>query len=152
MWSEEAAVAVNGTPELPKRLPWTQGRVASWVRTVDHKRIGILYIGTSLVFFLVGGIVALLMRAQLATPNEHFITRDSYNELFTMHGTTMIFLFVVPILAGFANFLVPLMIGARDMAFPRLNALSYWLFLGGGIILFGSFLATGGAAHAGWYS
>ena len=137
---------------LPNRIPWTQGRVASWVTTVDHKRIGILYIATSLVFFLVGGIVALLMRAQLATPNEHFITRDSYNELFTMHGTTMIFLFVVPILAGFANFLVPLMIGARDMAFPRLNALSYWLYLLGGIVLMSSWFASHGAARAGWYS
>src|SRR5918911_3468004 len=152
MWSEAAAVAVNGTPELPKRLPWTQGRVASWVTTVDHKRIGILYIGTSLLFFLVGGIVALLMRAQLATPNEHFITRDSYNELFTMHGTTMIFLFVVPILAGFANYLVPLMIGARDMAFPRLNALSYWLYLLGGLVLMCSWMASSGAARAGWDS
>jgi cytochrome c oxidase subunit 1 len=145
-------VAGNGTSELPKRLPWTEGRVASWVTTVDHKRIGILYIGTSLVFFLVGGILALLMRAQLATPNEHFITRDSYNELFTMHGTTMIFLFVVPILAGFANYLVPLMIGARDMAFPRLNALSYWLYLFGGLVLMASFFAKHGPARAGWYS
>src|SRR5205823_11023033 len=108
-------------------------------------------IGTSLVFFIVGGIVALLMRAQLATPNEHFITRDSYNELFTMHGTTMVFLFVVPILAGFANFLVPLMIGARDMAFPRLNALSYWLYLLVGIVLMASFFAVHGSARSGWY-
>ncbi|TML64851.1 MAG: cytochrome c oxidase subunit I [Actinobacteria bacterium] len=137
---------------LPTRIPWTQGRVASWVTTIDHKRIGILYIGTSLVFFLVGGILALLMRAQLATPHEHFVTRNSYNELFTMHGTTMIFLFVVPILAGFANFLVPLMIGARDMAFPRLNALSYWLYLLGGIVLMSSWFAARGAANAGWYS
>jgi cytochrome c oxidase subunit 1 len=145
-------VAVNGTSELPKRIPWYEGRVASWVTTVDHKRIGILYITTSLLFFVVGGILALLMRAQLATPNEHFITRQSYNELFTMHGTTMIFLFVVPILAGFANFLVPLMIGARDMAFPRLNALSYWLYLLGGLVLMSSFFAKHGPASAGWYS
>jgi cytochrome c oxidase subunit I len=131
---------------------WFRGRVTSWVTTVDHKRIGILYIGTSLVFFIVGGVLALLMRAQLATPNEHFVTRNSYNELFTMHGTTMIFLFVVPILAGFANYLVPLMIGARDMAFPRLNALSYWLYLFGGIVLMGSFFASQGPARSGWYS
>src|SRR4029434_7521084 len=88
-------------------------------------------------------------RTQLATPDMHVVERDSYNELFTMHGTTMIFLVVVPIFAGFANFLVPLMIGARDMAFPRLSALSYWLFLLGGIILLGSFFAAGGAARAG---
>jgi cytochrome c oxidase subunit I len=90
------------------------------------------------------------MRAQLATPNEDFITRDGYNELFTMHGTTMVFLVVVPILAGFANYLVPLMIGARDMAFPRLNAFSYWLFLLGGIVLYSSWFAAGGAPRAGW--
>ena len=92
------------------------------------------------------------MRAQLATPDETFLTQNSYNELFTMHGTTMIFLVVVPILAGFANYLVPLMIGAKDMAFPRLNALSYWLFLLGGIVLWLSLFAKGGAPHAGWWS
>ena len=86
------------------------------------------------------------MRSQLATPNEHFITRDSYDELFTLHGTTMIFLVIVPILAGFGNYLIPLMIGARDVAFPRLNAFSYWMFLFGGITLFLSFFAGGGAA------
>ncbi|TMK34012.1 MAG: cytochrome ubiquinol oxidase subunit I, partial [Actinobacteria bacterium] len=87
---------------------------------------------TSLVFFGAGGLLALLIRAQLATPDEHFITRNAYDELFTIHGTTMIFLFIVPFWAGLANFVVPLMIGARDMAFPRLNAASYWFFLFGG--------------------
>jgi cytochrome c oxidase subunit 1 len=144
-------VAVRATVE-PYRRDWRHGRVMSWVSTTDHKRIGILYIATSLVFFAAGGILALLMRAQLAQANEHFITRQSYNELFTIHGTTMIFLVVVPIFAGFANYLVPLMIGARDVAFPRLNALSYWLFLFGGITLYLSFLAKHGAAHASWYS
>jgi cytochrome c oxidase subunit I len=134
------------------RADWRRGRVASWLTTVDHKRIGALYIGTSLVFFVAGGILALLIRAQLAQANETFVTRHSYNELFTIHGTTMIFLFIVPFWAGLANFLVPLMIGARDMAFPRLNALSYWLFLFGGLTLFLSFFANGGAASAGWYS
>ena len=134
------------------RPDWRQGRVASWITTVDHKRIGILYAVTSLVFFAAGGLLALLMRAQLATPNEHFITRNSYNELFTIHGTVMIFLFIVPFWAGLANFLVPLMIGARDMAFPRLNALSYWCFLFGGVTLFLSFFAAGGASKSGWYA
>jgi cytochrome c oxidase subunit I len=134
----------------PIAVPWTRGRYASWLVTTDHKRIGILYIATTLLFFIAGGIMALLMRTQLATPDEQLITGNSYNELFTMHGTTMIFLVIVPILAGFGNFLVPLMIGAKDMAFPRLNALSYWLFLLGGIVLMLSFLAKGGAAHAGW--
>jgi cytochrome c oxidase subunit 1 len=135
---------------LPARPGWYEGRFARWLTTTDHKRIGILYISTSLVFFIGGGVLALLMRAQLATPNEHFITRDSYSELFTIHGTTMIFLVVVPIWAGFANYLVPLMIGARDMAFPRLNALSYWFFLFGGLTLFLSFFSSGGAAKCGW--
>jgi cytochrome c oxidase subunit 1 len=134
----------------PVGVPWTHGRVASWLTTTDHKRIGILYIGSTLAFFVAGGIMALLMRAQLATPNESIVTRNSYNQLFTMHGTIMIFLVVVPLMAGFGNFLVPLMIGARDMAFPRLNALSYWLFLLGGGVLMLSFLAKGGAAQAGW--
>ncbi len=134
------------------RADWRGGRVSSWITTVDHKRIGVLYIGTSLVFFAAGGLLALLMRAQLAQANETFVTRHSYDELFTIHGTTMIFLFIVPFWAGLANYLVPLMIGARDMAFPRLNALSYWLFLFGGLTLFLSFFANGGAASAGWYS
>ena len=134
----------------PVSIVVSRGRLSSWLTTVDHKRIGILYVVTSLVFLLLGGLLALFMRAQLATPNEHFVTKDSYNELFTMHGTTMVFLVIVPLWAGFANFLVPLMIGARDMAFPRLNALSYWLFLLGGIILYSSWFAAGGAPRAGW--
>ena len=125
------------------RPPWYEGRFARWLVTTDHKQIGILYISTSLIFFVGGGILAMLMRGQLATPNEHFITRDHYNELFTLHGTVMVFLVVVPILAGFGNFLVPLMIGARDVAFPRLNAMSYWFFLFGGLTLFLSFFAIG---------
>jgi cytochrome c oxidase subunit 1 len=148
-------VAVRSEAAYP--VSWQRGRVASWLVTVDHKRIGILYLVTALFFFAVGGIMALLMRAQLATPNETFVTKNSYNELLTMHGTTMIFLFVVPILAGFGNFLLPLMIGARDMAFPRLNAFSYWAYAFGGLVLMASFLAGGppgnsGAAHAGWTS
>jgi cytochrome c oxidase subunit 1 len=140
-------VAARAEPIVPT---WHQGRVASWVTTVDHKRIGILYIWTSLVFFAAGGILAMLFRAQLATPNEHLLVRQSYNQVVTMHGTTMIFLFVVPILAGFGNYLVPLMIGAKDMAFPRLNAFSYWMFLLGGIVLYSSWFAKGGPSAAGW--
>src|SRR5438093_10077252 len=133
-------MAVNAEVQ-PFRTDWRRGRVTSWVTTVDHKRIGILYIWTALLFFALGGFLALLIRTQLATPDEHFLTKSSYNEVVTIHGTTMIFLVVVPILAGFGNYLVPLMIGARDMAFPRLNALSYWLYLLGGITLFASFFA-----------
>ena len=142
-------MAANAETPVPT---WQRGRIAGWLVTVDHKRIGILYIVTSGVFFLAGGVMAMLMRTQLSQAGNDFLTRDSYNEVLTMHGTTMVFLVVVPILAGFANYLVPLMIGARDMAFPRLNALSYWLFLFGGIILLFSFFAQGGAARSGWTS
>src|SRR3954468_16969079 len=144
-------MAVNVTP-APAATIVSRGRYSGWLATVDHKRIGILYILTSLLFFVAGGIAALLMRSQLARPNEHVFTRETYDQMFTMHGTTMIFLVVVPVFAGLANFLVPLMIGARDMAFPRLNALSYWFFLLGGIVLYASWFSGGGAARAGWYS
>ncbi len=129
---------------------WRDGRVTSWLTTLDHKRIGILYIVTAFGFFFAAGVMALLMRAQLSQADNELITANSYNQLFTVHGTMMIFLFVVPILAGFGNYLVPLMIGAKDMAFPRLNAMSYWLFLLGGLVILSSFLAEGGAASSGW--
>jgi cytochrome c oxidase subunit 1 len=143
-------VASSAPAVVPYRRDWRQGKVMGWVTTVDHKRIGILYIVTSLFFLGVGGIMALLMRAQLATANEHLLTKDSYNSVLTLHGTTMVFLGIVPILAGFGNFLVPLMIGARDMAFPRLNALSYWMFAFGGIVLYASLFSKHGAANTGW--
>jgi cytochrome c oxidase subunit 1 len=131
---------------------WKEGRVTSWLTTVDHKRIGVLYLVTAFGFFLLAGVMAMLMRAQLSQADNHILTRDGYNQLFTIHGTMMVFLFVVPILAGFGNFVVPLMLGARDMAFPRLNAASYWLFVIGGFVLLSSFFAEGGAARAGWTS
>src|SRR6266550_5803124 len=143
-----SSVAVRAEPVYP--VPWYRGRFTSWITTVDHKRIGILYLITCLIFFGAGGILAILMRTQLAHANENFLSAEHYNEVMTVHGLTMVFLVIVPILAGFGNFLVPLMIGARDVAFPRLNALSYWLFLLGGLILFGSFFASGGAAKTGW--
>jgi cytochrome c oxidase subunit 1 len=121
----------------------------SWLTTVDHKRIGILYLITTLFFFLVGGLMALVMRLQLETSNGSVVSAERYDQLFTMHGTTMIFLFVVPIMAAFGNYMVPLQIGARDMAFPRLNAASYWLLLFGGISLYASFL-FGAGPDAGW--
>src|SRR3954453_5786047 len=111
---------------------------ASWVTTTDHKRIGIMYLVLTFAFFVLGGVEALLIRLQLAVPNNDFITPQTYNELFTMHGTTMIFLFVVPVMAGFGNYFVPLMIGARDMAYPKLNALSFWLLVAGGLVFYGS--------------
>jgi cytochrome c oxidase subunit 1 len=123
----------------------------SWITTVDHKRIGVLYLFTALAFFLVGGVEALLIRIQLAQPENSFVSADTYNQLFTMHGTTMIFLVVMPLSAAFFNLLVPLMIGARDVAFPRLNAFSYWVFLFGAILInVGWFY--GGAPDAGWFA
>jgi cytochrome c oxidase subunit I len=125
--------------------------VLGWLTTVDHKRIGLLYLGATALFFLAGGTEAMIMRTQLATPNEHLVGPSTYDELFTTHAVTMIFLFVIPMsLGAFGNYLVPLMIGARDMAFPRLNALSFWLFLGSGCFIYaGVFMGTG--PNAGWF-
>src|SRR5690349_5377250 len=125
------------------RRPTATTGVWSWITTVDHKRIGLLYFFTSFFFFLVGGMEALLIRSQLARPNGHVLTAQQYNEIFTMHGVTMIFLVVMPMSAAFFNYLLPLMIGARDVAFPRLNAFSYWAFLFGGIFLYSSFFLGG---------
>ncbi len=122
----------------------------SWVTTVDHKRIGILYGVSAFAFFLIGGVEALLIRAQLARPGLDVVSAQAFNALFTMHGTTMIFLAIMPFSAAFFNYLVPLMIGARDVAFPRLNALSFWIFLAGGLLLNASFLA-GAPPDAGWF-
>jgi cytochrome c oxidase subunit 1 len=132
--------------------PAHHGRFASWITTTDHKRIGILYILTSLLFFALAGLMGLVIRLQLMQANGDVVDPQRYNELVTIHGTSMVFLVGVPILAGFGNYLVPLMIGAQDMAFPRLNALSYWLFAFGGAVLMLSFFAQGGAAQAGWTS
>ena len=129
----------------PEPRGWT-----SWITTTDHKRIGIMYMVTTFVFFVLGGVEALMIRLQLGAPNNTLVTPTVYNQLFTMHGTTMIFLFVVPMMAGIANYFVPLMIGARDMAFPRLNALSYWLLLAGGIVFYASLFWN--PPEAGWVS
>jgi cytochrome c oxidase subunit 1 len=123
----------------------------SWVTTVDHKKIAIMYGASALFFFLIGGIEALLIRLQLATPNGKLLSADLYNQIFTMHGTTMIFLVVMPIGAAFMNYLLPLQVGARDVAFPRMNALSFWVFLFGGVVLNSSWL-LGGGADGGWFN
>ncbi len=124
--------------------------VVSWLTTTDHKRIGILYISTSFVFFLLGGALAELIRTQLYQPDSKLFSFHTYNQLFTIHAITMIFLFVMPVTVGFANFIVPLQIGAPDMAFPRVNAFSYWLFPLGGILIWAGFLSPQGAAPGGW--
>jgi cytochrome c oxidase subunit 1 len=132
--------------------------VASWITTVDHKRIGLLYIGYALVFLVIGGIEALVMRVQLSMPNNHFVTAAVFNRMFTMHGTTMVFFVGMPILFGFGNYLVPLMIGARDMAFPRLNSFSFWISAFGGLLLYFSFVGgdglygAGTAPDVGWFA
>lgn len=120
---------------------WGEKRgLVAWVKTVDHKRIGVRYMVTAFIFFLLAGIEALIIRAQLSGANRHLVSPDTYNQIFTMHGTTMIFLFSTPILFGFGNYFVPLLIGARDMAFPRLNAFGYWVFLFAGTFMWMSVL------------
>src|SRR5919198_2235022 len=130
--------------------PRPRGRIMSWLTTTDHKKIGILYLVNSFAFFVIGGIFALLMRTELAAPGTQIFHPHAYNQLFTLHGTLMIFLVIFPMLAGFGNYLVPLHIGALDMAFPRINALSFWLLPVGGLSILSGFLAKGGAAAAGW--
>src|SRR6202165_2631469 len=133
-------------------------KLHEWVTTVDHKRLGILYLGYALVFLVIGGIEAGIMRIQLLRPHNDFVSPQVFNRMFTMHGTTMIFFVVMPLVFGFANYLIPLMIGARDMAFPRLNAFSFWLTAFGGILLYFSFLGANGlygagnAPDVGWFA
>jgi len=147
----ELALRQRPRPELTTSVAQRELRGwTTWVTTTDHKKIGILYLWTVLAFFILGGTEALLIRVQLGAPDNTFLDPTTYNQLFTMHGTTMIFLVVVPVWAGFANYFLPLMIGARDVAFPRLNAWSYWMFLFGGIALYASFLFT--PPEAGWTS
>jgi cytochrome c oxidase subunit I len=129
-------------------LPGRAG-LRSWLTTVDHKRIGVMYLLVTLFFFLTGGLMALVIRLQLESSNGTVVSPERYDQIFTMHGTTMVFLFVVPVMAAFGNYIVPLQIGARDMAFPKLNAASFWLLLFGGLTMYSSF-AFGGAPDTGW--
>src|SRR5690349_615824 len=148
-------------------IPWTDDdlarrsvveRLHDWVTTVDHKRLGLLYVLYALGFFVVGGIEALIIRIQLIAPNNQFVSPPVFNRMFTMHGTTMIFFVVMPLVFGFANYLVPLMIGTRDMAFPRLNAFSFWMTAFGGLLLYFSFVGgnglygAGNAPDVGWFA
>jgi cytochrome c oxidase subunit 1 len=137
-------------PGAKVETPTFWGAVASWLTTVDHKRIGILYGSSAFIFFLIGGIEALIMRLQLARPDNTLVGAQTFNELFTMHGTTMVFLAIMPMSASFFNYMIPLQIGARDVAFPRLNALSYWIFLSGALFLHASFV-FGAVPDGGWF-
>src|SRR5439155_2647280 len=143
------SIPTPAPPAPPAASPTGVG-LRSWLTTVDHKRIGIMYLVTTLFFFLTGGLMALVIRLQLETSSGTVVSAERYDQIFTMHGTTMVFLFVVPVMAAFGNYMVPLMIGARDMAFPRLNAASLWLLILGGLVMYLGFLWGGGAADAGW--
>src|ERR1700722_9080630 len=137
--------------------PWVQ-TLHEWVVTVDHKRLGVLYILYAVFFLVIGGIEATIIRIQLMVPHNHFVSPEVFNRMFTMHGTTMIFFVAMPVLFGFGTYLIPLMIGARDMAFPRLNALSFWLTAFGGLLLYFSFIGgnglygAGNAPDVGWFA
>src|SRR5271170_8060364 len=149
--------AIDLTPQTKPQRLFLQ-TVHEWLTTVDHKKLGIMYIVYALIFLLIGGLEAVLMRIQLAVPHNHFVSPQVFNRLFTMHGTTMVFFVGMPILFGFGNYLVPLMIGARDMAFPRLNAFSFWITAFGGILLYFSYLGgdglygMGSAPDVGWWA
>ena len=143
------AVAAPGLA-APAAVPIEIGGLTGWLTTTDHKRIGVLYISSAFVFFLLGGLMAEGMRTELAAPGLQLLTEESYDQLFTMHGTIMLLLFGTPMAVGLANVIVPLQIGAAEMAFPRLNALSFWLFLFGALIVVSGFLTAGGPAASGW--
>src|SRR5438046_4456112 len=136
---------------IARRRRLSETYLGDWIMTTDHKKIGIMYMVTAFFFFLVGGVDALLIRTQLAQPNRKVLSPEVYNQIFTMHAVTMIFLFIMPMLTGLGNYVVPLMIGARDMAFPRLNAFGYWVVLFGGLFLNSSFL-FGAAPNGGWFN
>jgi cytochrome c oxidase subunit I len=152
--------AANPGIALPQPLeaPGFVSRLHALVVTVDHKRLGLMYIATALVFFVVAGLMASVIRLQLVVPRNDLVPPDTFNRLFTVHGTTMVFFFGMPMVAGLANYLVPLMIGSRDMAFPRLNAFGYWMFLFGGLLLFFSYIGApglaghGSAPDVGWFA
>jgi cytochrome c oxidase subunit I len=152
----ESSPPLNPRPIAARRFPTREAAKGSMfsqvLRTTDHKLIGRMYLITTFGFFMVGGVMALLMRAELARPGMQFLSPEQYNQLFTEHGTIMLLLFATPLVFAFANLVLPLQIGAPDVAFPRLNALSYWLFLFGGIMVLTGFLTPGGAADFGWYA
>jgi cytochrome c oxidase subunit 1/cytochrome c oxidase subunit I+III len=146
-----SAKIASGSLPVSEELEVRGKDLFGWFSTVEHKRIGMMYIVLAFFYFCVGGIEAILMRIQLAWPNNHFLDADTYNQTFTMHGTTMIFLVVVPLMLGFSVYFVPLMIGATDIAFPRLNSFGFWVLLFGSLLLYYSYFA-GGAPAAGWFS
>ncbi|MCQ4041413.1 cytochrome c oxidase subunit I [Streptantibioticus rubrisoli] len=151
--NEPSGAAVGGATVLPPvRRKQPGNAIVKWLTTTDHKTIGTLYLATSFGFFLIGGIMALLMRAELARPGLQIMTTEQFNQAFTMHGTIMLLMFATPLFAGFTNWIMPLQIGAPDVAFPRLNMFAYWLYLFGSLIAVGGFLTPQGAADFGWFA
>ncbi|UYM05417.1 aa3-type cytochrome oxidase subunit I [Solicola gregarius] len=147
------ATDIPGTTTTVRPRPNTLGkRIVKVITTTDHKVIGTLYLATSFAFFIFAGVLALLMRAELGAPGTQIVSDETYNQLFTMHGTIMLLLFATPLFVGFANWIMPLQIGSPDVAFPRLNMFSYWLFLFGGLIAAAGFVSPGGAASFGWFA
>src|SRR5690606_23652182 len=152
----QAVTAVAPQPIATR--PYPAGRrvkgsyMLSMFRTTDPKQLGIMYLVASFAFFMVGGAMAMLIRSELAVPGQQFLSSEQYNQLFTMHGTIMLLLYATPSVFGFANLVLPLQIGAPDVAFPRLNAFSFWLFLFGGLVTVSGFLTPGGAADFGWFA
>ncbi|MEJ0052440.1 MAG: cytochrome c oxidase subunit I [Methylovirgula sp.] len=154
MTFERVPATGTASPGYLERLTkiWeTEPGILGWFSSVDHKEIGIRYIFTAFIFLALGGVEALIMRVQLARPDQHLLTPEQYDQLFSTHGMTMIFLYAMPILSGFSNYLWPLLLGARDMAFPRVNALSYWLFVAAGIFMYTGF-AMGAGPNDGWFN
>src|SRR5579863_10465527 len=153
------SVPIQGAIGLPRESgsTWSEA-VHEWVITVDHKKLGLMYIGMALLFLVIGGIEAAIMRIQLSVAHAHFVSPEVFNRMFTMHGTTMIFWVAMPLVFGFGVYLVPLMIGTRDMAFPRLNAFGFWISLFGGVLLYFSFIGgeglygAGSAPDVGWWA
>ncbi|WP_074378951.1 cbb3-type cytochrome c oxidase subunit I, partial [Mycobacteroides abscessus] len=145
-----SSVELTASRPFPPRVGPKGSLIYRLVTTTDHKLIGIMYLVTCFAFFMVGGLMALLIRAELTTPGLAFLSNEQYNQLFTMHGTAMLLFYATPIVFGFANVVLPLQIGAPDVAFPRLNALSFWLFLFGALIALAGFITPGGAADFGW--
>src|SRR3954451_22410952 len=149
--------ATISSPEVPRVAPVVPVRkgvtVVKWLSTTDHKVIGNLYLISSFGFFLIAGLMALLIRAELVSPGLQIVaTKEQYNQLFTMHGTIMLLLFATPLFSGFANAVMPLQLGAPDVAFPRLNGFAFWLYFFGGLVAVGGFLTPQGAASFGWFA
>ena len=134
----------------PVHVAQKGSRLLNLLRTTDHKTIGLMYLTTAFAWFMVGGLMAMLMRGELARPGLQYLSQEQYNQLFTMHGTIMLLMFATPLFAGFTNWIMPLQIGAPDVAFPRLNMFAYWLFLFGSTLAVSGFLTPGGAADFGW--